>query len=491
MKEDIQKTFCLFRIYDKNHIICNSPLKYRQVYYAALKKFTQEACNIPSYKDFFESLKQLFSLSDNYNEGCFEEYFLFLNKVYRKRQAGFWGIFKKPEYSYKYVYNLIIEAGYINALLTEFNIDSWLIFIAEQFKLNENELAWFQEYLSILLSKNTELLLKQTDTEINFLRETISQTTKHIISEQEYEKLPVYNIAVVATMSAGKSTFINALLGNEIFPEANAACTTKITSVYDNDTFNRITGLVMKKGKIISALNNLDNNDLIRWNGDVNIDRVILEGNLDNISNKNKIVAVHDTPGTNFSGDNTHHDITFDFLTKNKMNAVIFIANAEHLATTDEFQLLTELYEKIVKRQKNKVIFVINKSDSIDADKEKVSDYCKKLRDEIVSIGFNPKSIIIPISAKSARLFKMAIKGKSLNFTQKEKNDFMTDISLLLEDNSIALASDIKASCHDTDDSSIYIENKSFSRNQLRKALYNTGLPNVEKALEMIAANLI
>ena len=127
----------------------------------------------------------------------------------------------------------------------------------------------------------------------------------------------------------------------------------------------------------------------------------------------------------------------------------------------------------------------------LDADKEKVSDYCKKLRDEIVSIGFNPKSIIIPISAKPARLFKMAIKGKSLNFTQKEKNDFITDISLLLEDNSIALASDIKASCNDTDDSSIYIENKSFSRNQLRKALYNTGLPNVEKALEMIAANLI
>lgn len=489
MKEDVDRNFKLFRMYDKNHIICDAPFDYRNIYYTALRVLTHDVLLL-GYENYFDNLKDLFLLYSD--EVVLEKDFLFLNKVYRKRKAGFLGIFKKPLYSYKYVYNLIIEAGYIMHIYMNFNLDKWLDHVSSLFKLSTKKIEFFKNFFCLLFSEDYAALTDFINkSHIPYMKVTIKNLLENISKIKHYESLCPFNIAVVATMSSGKSTFVNALLGNEIFPEANTACTAKITSVYDNDNFKRIAGLVMKNGNILQTSNNLNNDDLIKWNRDKNIDRIILEGNLDNISNKNKIVAVHDTPGTNFSGDNTHHDITFDFLTKNKMNAVIFIANAEHLATTDEFQLLTELYEKIVKKQKNKVIFVINKSDSIDSDKEKVSDYCKKLRDEIVSIGFNPKSIIIPISAKSARLFKMAIKGKSLNFTQKEKNDFMIDISLLLEDNSIALASDIKASCHDTDDSSIYIENKSFSRNQLRKALYNTGLPNVEKALEMIAANLI
>lgn len=489
MQEDVEKNFKLFRIYDKSHIICDAPFKYRNIYYEALRLLTHDVLLL-GYDDYFDNLKDLFLLYSD--EVVLKKDFLFLNKVYRKRRSGFWGIFKKPLYSYKYVYNLIIEAGYILHIYMNFNLDKWLDYVAGLFKLNTKKVEWLKEFFYILFSEDfTALTDFINKSNIPYMKATINNLLHNLSQATHYKTLLPFNIAVVATMSSGKSTFVNALLGNEIFPEANTACTAKITSVYDNDSFNRIAGLVMKNDKIVETSNNLSNDDLIKWNRDVNIDRIIIEGNLDNISNKNKIVTVHDTPGTNFSGDNTHHDITFDFLAKNKMDAVIFIANAEHLATTDEFQLLTELYEKIVKRQKNKVIFVINKSDSIDSDKEKVFDYCKKLRDEILAVGFDPKSIIIPISAKPARLFKMAIKGKALNFTQKEKLDFITDISLLLEDNSIALASDIKASCNDTDDSSIYIENKSFSSNQLRKALYNTGLPNVEKALEMITANLV
>ncbi|UTD07903.1 dynamin family protein [Treponema denticola] len=489
MKEDVERNFKLFRMYDKNHIICDAPFDYRNIYYTALRVLTHDVLLL-GYENYFDNLKDLFLLYSD--EVVLEKDFLFLNKVYRKRKLGFWGFFKKPLYSYKYVYNLIIEAGYILHIYMNFDLDKWLNYVASLFKLSTKKIEWFKNFFCLLFSEDYAALTDFINkSHIPYMKETIKNLVHNLSQAKHYESLSPFNIAVIATMSSGKSTFVNALLGNEIFPEANTACTAKITSVYDNDSFKRIAGLVMKNGNILQTSNNLNNDDLIKWNMDKNIDRIILEGNLDNISNKNKIVTVHDTPGTNFSGDNTHHDITFDFLTKNKMDTVIFIANAEHLATTDVFQLLTELYEKIVKKQKNKVVFVINKSDSIDSDKERIADYCKKLRDEIVSIGFNPKSIIIPISAKSARLFKMAIKGESLNFTQKEKNDFMTDISLLLEDNSIVVVSDIKASCNDIDDSSIYIENKSFSHNQLRKALYNTGLPNVEKALEMIAANLI
>lgn len=369
--------------------------------------------------------------------------------------------------------------------MTEFNIDSWLIFIAEQFKLNENELAWFQEYLSILLSKNTELLLKQTDTEINFLRETISQTTKHIISEQEYEKLPVYNIAVVATMSAGKSTFINALLGNEIFPEANAACTTKITSVYDNDTFNRITGLVMKKGKIISALNNLDNNDLIRWNGDVNIDRVILEGNLDNITNSKKIVAVHDTLGTNFSGDETHKKITISFLENTKLDTLICILDAKYINTIEFFNILKDI-KKIETRYRDlKILFVLNKIDAFDLQQESIEKALFNVINSLSKEGFKNISLI-PTSAKAARLFKMALAGKYDKFTEDESDDFKVLFrkfhkTCILEP--IGILEDNIFELKNNDDEKITIDGQKYCLSEIEAALYNTYFNLIEKII--------
>ena len=41
---------------------------------------------------------------------------------------------------------------------------------------------------------------------------------------------------VIGTMSAGKSTFLNSLIGLEIFPSKNEACTSKVISYFANPT---------------------------------------------------------------------------------------------------------------------------------------------------------------------------------------------------------------------------------------------------------------
>ena len=45
-------------------------------------------------------------------------------------------------------------------------------------------------------------------------------------------KTKVSSYLVVGTMSAGKSTFLNSLIGLEIFPSKNEACTAKVISYY-------------------------------------------------------------------------------------------------------------------------------------------------------------------------------------------------------------------------------------------------------------------
>ena len=45
-----------------------------------------------------------------------------------------------------------------------------------------------------------------------------------------------FEVNVVATMSAGKSTLINALLNKKLMPAKQEACTATITEIKDNDT---------------------------------------------------------------------------------------------------------------------------------------------------------------------------------------------------------------------------------------------------------------
>ena len=64
----------------------------------------------------------------------------------------------------------------------------------------------------------------------------------------EYEKI-LNEVIVLATMSSGKSTIINTLLGEDILPNENQACTAKIFKVLDNDKID---------SSIISAINHTD-----------------------------------------------------------------------------------------------------------------------------------------------------------------------------------------------------------------------------------------
>lgn len=479
----------LFRMYDKNHILCDAPIEYRKTYYAVLKKITHKAHTLPSYNDFFENLKQLFSLPKNYDEKDFIDikYVLLLKKIFRKTKTDASGLVKKIIYSRKYIYNLIIEAWCIMSIYSKFSFDKWFNDISIMFKLNIKEQEWFKKYFFILqFEDSTNLMDFICNSSIPYLSETISEITYQIILNKKYESLPIFNIAVIATMSSGKSTFVNALLGNEIFPEANAACTAKITSVYDNDSFKRIAGLAIKEGKIIEAANDLGNDDLIKWNADENIDRIIIEGNLDNITNNKKIVAVHDTPGTNFSGDETHKKITINFLENSNLEIILCLLNAEHLATNDEAIVLKELQQIRKKSEKLKIIFIINKIDVFDNEKESLIKTVEKIKYNLSKYDFNNYDVI-PISAKAARLFKMALTGKSNRFTENEIDSFRKMFRKFSGNwlaDTIAVNSNNLLSDKYLYDKKIEIDNKEYLLNDIQKALYNTGFINIEKIIE-------
>lgn len=289
--------------------------------------------------------------------------------------------------------------------------------------------------------------------------------------EERYCRYKTFNIAVCATMSAGKSTFVNALLGSDVLPARNEATTAKITTVYDKDGLDKVYGFCTKGKKIVAKSDNVDLAVLNDWNNSPDIDHVYLQSDLDRIANKNVIVTIHDTPGTNNSENDSHHDVTIEFLKVHKMDAVIYVSNAEQLATCDEFGLLSELYG-LTKKNEVPVIFVLNKIDSLDFEKESLENLIKTYSQIIRKVGFGANAKIIPVSAKRARFIKMLYKGKAL--TKKEMRECKAMMLDLLPDE------DAQVLWNESGDLTI-------KHAHLKKAYPLTGFTQIEECIENIA----
>lgn len=344
---------------------------------------------------------------------------------------------KNTEYTKKFndVLKYLLEQNYVEAKKTCKTLKKclkWLLLLELQYYCSVLEYIFpSDENLAFVFNFSVKHIekFKQNVQKKLPVNSFIEKTYKNFIDfkeqEEKYKTLSKKNIAVCATMSAGKSTFVNALLGRDVLPVRSEATTSKITSVYDNDNSNSLIGFVDVNGKIVDRCLDTNLSIINGWNDDSNVSRIYLQGNLDGIGNNGIIAALHDTPGTNYSGDNTHHDITLKFLTSNKFDALIYVANTTQLCTTDESIMLKEIYKNVVDKNKTPVIFVLNKADCLDPEKEDVTEIIERYRNYLEEIGFN-NAMVYPLSSKSARILKMVRNDLSENLTGKEKKELRT-----------------------------------------------------------------
>lgn len=344
---------------------------------------------------------------------------------------------KNTEYTKKFndVLKYLLEQNYVEAKKTCKTLKKclkWLLLLELQYYCSVLEYIFpSDENLAFVFNFSVKHIekFKQNVQKKLPVNSFIEKTYKNFIDfkeqEEKYKTLSKKNIAVCATMSAGKSTFVNALLGRDVLPARSEATTVKITSVYDNDNSNSLIGFVDVNGKIVDRCLDTNLSIINGWNDDSNVSRIYLQGNLDGIGNNGIIAALHDTPGTNYSGDNTHHDITLKFLTSNKFDALIYVANTTQLCTTDESIMLKEIYKNVVDKNKTPVIFVLNKADCLDPEKEDITEIIERYRNYLEEIGFN-NAMVYPLSSKSARILKMVRNDLSENLTGKEKKELRT-----------------------------------------------------------------
>ncbi|MGZ0084915.1 dynamin family protein [Caldibacillus thermoamylovorans] len=305
------------------------------------------------------------------------------------------------------------------------------------------------------------------------------------VKENFYKALnSEFEIAVIATMSSGKSTLINALLGRELMPSKNEACTAtiaRIKNVPGRPNFSAIC--YDADGKEIASKENVTYEDMDAFNSNQAVSVIEVEGYIPSISSKKMNLVLVDTPGPNNSVDTSHREHTYRVIKDEDKPLVLYVLNGTQLHTDDDYFLLNSVAEAMKvggKQSKDRFIFAVNKADEFDPEKgEDLRGVLERVKKYLEKHGIeNPN--IYPISAETAKVIRMHQNGCDLTRHQRKT---LNSIDLFIEEPIMhleqyaPLSPSLKNAIADQvmlarDNQDLYTE-----------ALYHSGVPSVEAAI--------
>lgn len=252
------------------------------------------------------------------------------------------------------------------------------------------------ERLEDLLTAATELLAKLPEEVLGLPIREGQRALEMVIAARERLARPL-TIAIMGEFSAGKSTFVNALLGEAVAP-MGVLPTTNTINVFRRGT-GRGARVHYRDGSISTVtadeldpyLRNLDDSEANR----------VRHLEIDRVGERMGDAAVVDTPGLN-ALDEYHEKVARAFI--EEADAVVWIFSATQGGTATEAGILGELREG-----GRKVLGVLNKVDTLDseADRDELANYLREQLGEVL-VG------VLPLSASAALAHRTGDKSEGV-----------------------------------------------------------------------------
>lgn len=228
------------------------------------------------------------------------------------------------------------------------------------------------------------------------------------------QQVPV-KILVTATMSAGKSTLINALTGKKVNKTQNEACTAKIHSICNKPYEDGFS---------------------YEWDGKLNLNASpddLMEDSNENMSSMISVgtffrtlspaarrVWLLDTPGVNSATNTEHKSISEKMIQEAEPDLLIYLLNGEAIGTDDEKRHLLFIKEHC----KCRIFFVVNKVDSYRKNEDSIVQTIADTKKDLEKVGFK-SPCVVPVSAYAAYL------AKSVYWNEAMDDDEMDDMERL------------------------------------------------------------
>ena len=216
----------------------------------------------------------------------------------------------------------------------------------------------------------------------------------------------VFEVAVVATMSAGKSTLINALLGEQLMPSAQGNCTAIITKIRDDDTATdwRLCAYDAD-GNCIEQKESATIDDMRRHNeGEKKPKQVQLTGNIPFVSSKDMRLMLVDTPGPNNAENEEHGKVQRDYVNNGGEKPLILYVMEPNYNTDDSDALLQDIASRMRdkgKQARDRFLFVLNQMDRRESHETPIEEEIRNVKNYLAKKGIEDAKVF-PISAKAA-----------------------------------------------------------------------------------------
>lgn len=279
-----------------------------------------------------------------------------------------------------------------------------------------------------------------------------AELIKHRTADIEFKNKPLKKVLVVATMSAGKSTLINALIGNKINKVASTVCTNKIRFVYNKQATEGALLECTGPRYVYTDNHKIAQHDSVE-NACVHFQSIL----------GNERLCLIDTPGVNFNGDHSHGEMTRNAVKANDYDILLFVSNATQFLTDDDASIL----EFVIRNCKKKIIFCLNQSDRFNSDDDSIYETLNIWETTLIKNGIH-KPNIVTISAQWALLLRL--EQQMLELTKSDRTELRY------------LKDDIRDSFYHFEQ---YCSNKVDERNS-EDLLIHTGIINLESLIKTI-----
>ena len=232
-------------------------------------------------------------------------------------------------------------------------------------------------------------------------------------------RLKSFDVLFMATMSAGKTSFVNALIGSELLHTANEATTACLTSVAHCRGRRRF-GAICFSHNDESLLSEAPASaaTLRTWNLMPEVYRIELQGGFKSQPHPIPGLVLHDPPGPNNSQDERHAQLMLAAIHRIRYHAVCYVLNVSQLGTQDERVLLERLHQEF-SSSGVPIYFILNKVDLLDPEHgESIAACIEKTKQYLFNIGFE-KPIIVPAMASIALYAQLALLEEPLTRGQR------------------------------------------------------------------------
>lgn len=305
-----------------------------------------------------------------------------------------------------------------------------------EFQVAYSRLNSLGDNLATYLAELTAGLEQQGDSTagLDDIAKNISSSLKHLQNH-------TYEVAVIAAMKAGKSTFLNAMIGTDILASESASCTVCRTNIRhipnaaDSELLEYREGsshpISLAKGNaqsIQTAFLHRTREIRERNNPDqtVNFELRHPIAAIQDLSFLSGLVLI-DTPGPNeweSAGFETNKLKETTLKVVRKCNAVLFLldyTSYKDNAITGLFQELVEGRKEFLRENSGRLYFILNKIDQRGEKDPPVAETIELLKRELEGFGFDYPQVYAASSRKGL-LAKMILAGTA---SSDSRSDFI------------------------------------------------------------------